>query len=105
MPTIYGEGRNAFYRLQEEILKLFTDSTILAWGSNFRSTYMFWDSKRLIQRPEYFMRSGQEGVHALVHAPIQFDGSGDVKMGYSVTDKRVSLPLGYCPSYVHIPED
>ncbi|KAL1943019.1 hypothetical protein VTO73DRAFT_4690 [Trametes versicolor] len=33
MPTIYGEGRYAFARLQEEILKQAPDQTIFAWGS------------------------------------------------------------------------
>ena len=33
MPTLYGEGQNAFYRLQEEIMKVSTDSTLFAWGN------------------------------------------------------------------------
>lgn len=33
MPTIYGEGRNAFVRLQEEIIKTIPDQSIFAWGS------------------------------------------------------------------------
>ncbi|KAI0762160.1 heterokaryon incompatibility protein-domain-containing protein, partial [Trametes elegans] len=32
MPTTYGEGRYAFIRLQEEILKHISDQTIFAWG-------------------------------------------------------------------------
>ncbi|KAH9855208.1 hypothetical protein C2E23DRAFT_814894 [Lenzites betulinus] len=32
IPAIYGEGRNAFYRLQEEILKHIPDQSIFAWG-------------------------------------------------------------------------
>ncbi|KAF2648911.1 HET-domain-containing protein [Lophiostoma macrostomum CBS 122681] len=32
MPLLYGEGRRAFYRLQEEILKNHSDDSILAWG-------------------------------------------------------------------------
>ena len=34
MPTLYGEGDKAFYRLQEEILKTSTDHTIFAWGEH-----------------------------------------------------------------------
>ena len=33
MPTIYGEGSNAFIRLQEEIIKQCNDQSIFAWGS------------------------------------------------------------------------
>ena len=93
MPTIYGEGRNAFFRLQEEIVKSSTDSTFLAWGSSFQSALMFWDAKELqvIQRQEYLTMSDRQGVHALAHSPMLFDGSGDIKTGYLLTDKQVSL--------------
>ncbi|KAH7018087.1 heterokaryon incompatibility protein-domain-containing protein [Microdochium trichocladiopsis] len=33
MPMLYGEGRGAFRRLQEEIIKVNDDATILAWGA------------------------------------------------------------------------
>lgn len=36
MPTIYGEGRNAFLRLQEEIMKKTNDQSIFAWGELLR---------------------------------------------------------------------
>ncbi|KAI0746284.1 heterokaryon incompatibility protein-domain-containing protein [Daedaleopsis nitida] len=32
MPTIYGEGRKAFRRLQEEIMKSVADHTLFTWG-------------------------------------------------------------------------
>ena len=32
MPTIYGEGRKAFVRLQEEIMRQIPDDTLFAWG-------------------------------------------------------------------------
>ncbi|KAI0629452.1 hypothetical protein C8Q77DRAFT_1201647, partial [Trametes polyzona] len=32
MPTIYGEGRRAFQRLQEEIIRQSSDQSIFAWG-------------------------------------------------------------------------
>ncbi|KAI0330781.1 HET-domain-containing protein [Cubamyces sp. BRFM 1775] len=35
MAPIYGEGRNAFVRLQEEILKAIPDQSIFAWGRKF----------------------------------------------------------------------
>ena len=33
MPTLYGEGRKAFQRLQEEIMKTSSDTTLFAWGN------------------------------------------------------------------------
>ncbi|PIL35544.1 hypothetical protein GSI_02272 [Ganoderma sinense ZZ0214-1] len=35
MSTLYGEGRNAFRRLQEEIMKHNVDTSIFAWGGIF----------------------------------------------------------------------
>ncbi|KAI9058581.1 HET-domain-containing protein [Trametes sanguinea] len=35
MPTIYGEGRGAFLRLQEEIMKRIPDQTLFAWGTRY----------------------------------------------------------------------
>ncbi|KAI0717113.1 hypothetical protein C8Q76DRAFT_424897 [Earliella scabrosa] len=32
MPTLYGEGKDAFRRLQEEIMKRIPDHTLFAWG-------------------------------------------------------------------------
>ena len=32
MPTLYGEGRNAFYRLQQELMKRSTDPSLFLWG-------------------------------------------------------------------------
>ena len=32
MPTLYGEGHKAFYRLQEEIMKSSMDASLFAWG-------------------------------------------------------------------------
>lgn len=37
MPTIYGEGRKAFRRLQEEIMKQSPDQSLFAWGRALRS--------------------------------------------------------------------
>ncbi|KAH9856279.1 heterokaryon incompatibility protein-domain-containing protein [Lenzites betulinus] len=38
MPTIYGEGRDAFRRLQEEIMKRIPDHSLFAWGDRFPLT-------------------------------------------------------------------
>ncbi|KAI0630064.1 heterokaryon incompatibility protein-domain-containing protein [Trametes polyzona] len=41
MPTTYGEGGNAFIRLQEEIIKHIPDQTIFAWGPRLISEQPF----------------------------------------------------------------
>ena len=35
LPPLYGEGRNAFRRLQEEIMKQSEDTTLFAWDPVF----------------------------------------------------------------------
>ncbi len=40
MPTLYGEGRHAFIRLQEEILKRIPDQSIFLWGRISRDPVM-----------------------------------------------------------------
>jgi hypothetical protein len=59
MPLIYGEGQNAFRRLQEEIVKRSNDLTILAWNQEMgqpahdglfaRSPSNFYDSRQIIR--------------------------------------------------------
>ena len=39
MSTIYGEGDNAFKRLQEEILKTSSDQTLFAWGTPLSDSF------------------------------------------------------------------
>ena len=40
MPTLYGEGRKAFYRLQEEIMRTYADWSLFMWGSMRTLNYM-----------------------------------------------------------------
>ncbi|KAF2491082.1 hypothetical protein BU16DRAFT_621738 [Lophium mytilinum] len=82
MPLLYGEGgRNAFRRLQEEIIKVSTEESIFAWhGTN-------------------------EYPGALAESPADFHGMGDVKFlnpilvvlndEYYVTNRglRMQLPI------------
>ena len=39
MPTMYGEGRQAFQRLQHEIMKQTSDTSLFAWGSYIDSEF------------------------------------------------------------------
>ena len=41
MPILYGEGKHAFLRLQEEIMRRSTDTTLLAWGNGMKLEHMF----------------------------------------------------------------
>ncbi|KAI0324844.1 hypothetical protein GY45DRAFT_1331110 [Cubamyces sp. BRFM 1775] len=52
MPTTYGEGRYAFIRLQEEILKHVPDQTIFVWGPCLRATPFAYHNPRSTQYTE-----------------------------------------------------
>jgi hypothetical protein len=53
MPLLYGEGRNAFLRLQLEILKMSDDESIFAWHTKSSSELGF-DSGLLAPSPACF---------------------------------------------------
>ncbi|KAF8228702.1 HET-domain-containing protein [Tricholoma matsutake] len=84
MPTLYGEGGNAFIRLQHEITKLSDDHTIFAWRG-----------------PSHGQESG-----LLAHSPAEFIHSADVMevdskqaqtSKYSMTNKGLSISLPLKP--------
>jgi hypothetical protein len=55
MPMLYGEGDNAFRRLQEEIIRTTPDDSIFAWRAAERSIFSY--SGLLAQWPNDFKRS------------------------------------------------
>lgn len=55
MPLLYGEGTKAFQRLQHEILRNFTEPTILCWGTN---NYDWSEHHLLARSPADFRASG-----------------------------------------------
>jgi hypothetical protein len=55
MPMLYGEGRRAFIRLQEEIMKMSDDQTIFAWNAGWSS---YRNRGLLAPSPEFFVDSG-----------------------------------------------
>ncbi|KAK3988201.1 beta transducin, partial [Cladorrhinum sp. PSN332] len=72
MPLIYGEGERAFIRLQEEVLRVSDDLTILAWGFE----QFFPSSGLLAARPAEFEDCGdiiQMDLGA-IHVPITLSG-------------------------------
>lgn len=70
MPTIYGEGSNAFLRLQEEIIKAIPDQSIFAWG---RACVL-----ASLHAKENRMPGDIDGYGLLADSPAAFSGSGDV---------------------------
>lgn len=99
MPTIYGEGRNVFYRLQEEIVKSSVDNTFLAWGLNFPHDPV--TSIQELRLRANFIGSRPPG-HALAPSPGEFRSSGNVRTGYPGAAKwKVCLLSINMYSFVH----
>ncbi|KAI0350689.1 Tim17-domain-containing protein [Trametes cingulata] len=110
MPTIYGEGGNAFIRLQEEILKQVPDQSIFAWGPALRDDTMlyrnvdpnsitedarYWQSRNLFAwSPDAFVNAGRVSSTS----PESFQkqtGISFVLPTYAITSygMRARLPL------------
>lgn len=82
MPLIYGEGRKAFRRLQEEIIRLSDDQSILAWYATEESDGTPVDF--LASRASDFQESGDIAAH-----PYRRTG----KEGMTITSQGLSLEL------------
>ncbi|EUC50529.1 hypothetical protein COCMIDRAFT_49524, partial [Bipolaris oryzae ATCC 44560] len=94
MPLIYGEGENAFIRLQEEILKISDDHSIFAWRSaddrggclatspaSFRKSGNIVQCTTLDRSYDPVILSGKG-----VHLNIRFMGIGHDKLGCAKLD-------------------
>ncbi|KAL9634914.1 MAG: hypothetical protein Q9164_003799 [Protoblastenia rupestris] len=77
MPLLYGEGDNAFRRLQLEILKVSTDHTLFAWTGEGQ------DRGLLARSPSEFVNCG---------SVCEVNGNW-AKSPYSMTNKGLSIDL------------
>ena len=78
MPTLYGEGRKAFQRLQEEIMRKSADTTLFAWGSECMGTL---EGDPGVPRDAESYSLANFGLFAT--APRMFKARVDVTIGYS----------------------
>jgi hypothetical protein len=81
MPMLYGEGENAFQRLQEEIIKIDPDDSILAWHSDFSGPGKV-GSTPSIHGP--LASSPHEFKHCASMLKIENSGSSDDDRGKSL---------------------
>ena len=85
MPMLYGEGENAFRRLQEEIIKISNDQSLFAWSGGFGDK--------------------GEGVGLLAKSPSQFRNSGNIVpydlvqgISYAITNTGLQITLPWSDS-------
>jgi len=92
MPLLYGEGRRAFTRLQEELMKISDDHTIFAWSTLIDIE----DGSEVLQNS---YPSSENGI--LAPYPAAFAGSGHIikcepsgtSLPFSVTNMGLSINL------------
>ncbi|KAL7281287.1 hypothetical protein ACG7TL_004596 [Trametes sanguinea] len=97
IPVIYGEGSNAFYRLQEEILRRIPDQSIFAWGRMLSC----WphDQFNHFSSSPCPVDATQECLFAL--SPAAFDGSAHyVPLSLTEFYQCVSSEEGPVPEYM-----
>ncbi|OGM44075.1 hypothetical protein ABOM_007290 [Aspergillus bombycis] len=82
MPLLYGEGENAFIRLQEEIMQDSDDSSLLAWRAREGGAD---DTPSLHVLPD-----GSQVRGPFASSPAEFADSGNITY-------RPSLEMGYAP--------
>ena len=71
MPTIYGEGRKAFQRLQEEIMRRTPDTTLFAWEPASKVEEEL-DGLFAVNRESPIIRYGVPGFHLFAVDPTAF---------------------------------
>ena len=74
MPIIYGEGRNAFRRLQEEIMRQSIDTSLFAWG-DLLNAYGVPDKKNI--RPFTAYDEARDELYLLSRSPRNFQHCAD----------------------------
>ena len=97
MPIIYGEGKRAFYRLQEEILKVSHDMTIFAWTRaaprHSMTSGIFADS------PTWF--GFHSGTLTKWEPPSELELGIETLSGSIMTGKGLSVSLALMPIYMN----
>ncbi|KAF7198619.1 Vegetative incompatibility protein HET-E-1, partial [Pseudocercospora fuligena] len=89
LPLIYGEGRRAFIRLQEEIIRRTSDHSILAWNRIIEGQSECNDL--LAASPANFKNALEDEI-------MQWSESYEISQPYSMTSLglRMALPLVPC---------
>lgn len=101
MPLIYGEGENAFIRLQEEIMKISDDHSLFAWQSTddrggclATSPASFLNSSDIVQsNPSDTFHDPIIVSSTGIHLDLRFIGSSLARLGFAILNccKRGSV--------------
>ncbi|KAH9893492.1 hypothetical protein C8Q73DRAFT_535123 [Cubamyces lactineus] len=78
MTAIYGEGRHAFRRLQEEIIRCIPDDTILAWGPSMVWREPLHDICPSPEKLTYYAHKGPSSSLASPLSPVPLEGRHEI---------------------------
>ncbi|KAH7923793.1 HET-domain-containing protein [Leucogyrophana mollusca] len=96
MPLIYGEGENAFIRLQHEIMRNSNDQSIFAWIDNDFFRTMECKSAFLAPSPNFFSHAARiDRISPTDFArlfPPSFEGA-DYKSHFSITNRGIQITM------------
>ncbi|KAI0653285.1 heterokaryon incompatibility protein-domain-containing protein [Cubamyces menziesii] len=103
-PAVYGEGSQAFVRLQEEILKRLPDPSLLAWGYMWPLKSVDDDLSFLKKVPVAELRASK-AAYLFASSPTDFQWSAQfsplplstlaLRLGVASLDPPVCLPTSY----------
>ncbi|KAI1796879.1 HET-domain-containing protein [Ganoderma leucocontextum] len=105
MPTLYGEGRRAFIRLQEEILKRIPDQSVFAWGSLYHvGNLVSYDASGLTNTEISLQEQDASSSNIFAESPRSYAQCGDVcVLDHTTFARRLGVPDMGVPSYTSTP--
>ena len=97
MPTLYGEGKKAFYRLQEEIMKTSIDTSLFAWGDPVSTPDIAHDA--FLSPGDHSTIHSSAQSYLFAPSPDYFDRCHSVEFGPQETEKLEALQVQFrqCP--------
>lgn len=94
LPTLYGEGRRAFIRLQEEILKRIPDQSLFAWGLLYHVChFVSYDAGRPVNTELSLQEQDVTSSNVFADSPGSYARSGDIGVLEAGTfTRRLGIP-------------
>lgn len=98
MPLLYGEGKKAFIRLQEEIIRHSNDDSIFAWEHDRHDDIfadLIYPNQLLAPSPAYFLWWSNANSNLLLHEGAEYRDSRGAGDNFEMTQKvlDITLPL------------
>jgi len=79
MPLLYGDGKNAFFRLQEELIKCSNDPSLFAWGLDAAVQRLGPHEQPSLDFTSIFEPGGAKTTGLLAQSPKDFRHCGNIR--------------------------